>query len=53
MSTQWLKPYMPRGLYVRAALILVLPVVALLLVVGIAFLQKHLEDVTAQMTQAA
>ncbi|WP_170381023.1 ATP-binding protein [Ruegeria atlantica] len=53
MSTPWLKPYMPRSLYVRAALILVLPVVVLLLVVGVAFLQKHLEDVTQQMTRAA
>ncbi len=53
MSTQWLKPYMPRGLYVRAALILVLPVVVLLLVVGNAFLQRHLEEVTTQMTRSA
>ncbi len=53
MSAQLLKLYMPRSLYVRAALILVLPVVVLLLVVGVAFLQKHLEDVTAQMTRAA
>lgn len=53
MSAQWLKPYMPRSLYARSALILVLPVIVLLLVVGIAFLQKHLEDVTAQMTRAA
>ncbi len=53
MSAQWLKPYMPRSLFIRAALILVLPVIVLLLVVGIAFLQKHLEDVTAQMTRAA
>ncbi len=53
MSAQWLKSYMPRSLYTRAALILVLPVVVLLLVVGVAFLQKHLEDVTAQMTRAA
>ncbi|WP_170463477.1 ATP-binding protein [Ruegeria arenilitoris] len=53
MSSQWLKRYMPRSLYARAALILVLPVVVLLLVVGIAFLQKHLEDVTAQMTKSA
>nr|WP_321252750.1 ATP-binding protein [uncultured Ruegeria sp.] len=52
MSTHWLKPYMPRSLYARAALIIVLPVAVLLLVVGIAFLQKHLEDVTAQMTRA-
>ena len=53
MSTQWLKPYMPRSLYARAALILVLPVIVVLLVVSIAFLQKHLEDVTAQMTRTA
>ncbi|NOD63201.1 MULTISPECIES: ATP-binding protein [unclassified Ruegeria] len=53
MSSQWLKPYLPRSLYARAALILVLPVIVLLLVVGIAFIQKHLEDVTGQMTSAA
>ncbi|MCG7518154.1 ATP-binding protein [Ruegeria sp. Ofav3-42] len=53
MSSQWLKHYMPRSLYARAALILVLPVIVLLLVVGIAFLQKHLEDVTTQMTRTA
>lgn len=53
MSSQWLKPYMPRSLYARAALILVLPVVVVLLVVSIAFMQKHLEDVTAQMTRNA
>ncbi|CUH41682.1 ATP-binding protein [Ruegeria atlantica] len=53
MFSRWLKQYMPRSLYARAALILVLPVVVLLLVVGVAFLQKHLEDVTAQMTETA
>ena len=53
MSSQWLKPYMPRSLYARAALILVVPVVVVLLVVSIAFMQKHLEDVTAQMTRNA
>ncbi|WP_170477670.1 ATP-binding protein [Ruegeria arenilitoris] len=53
MSSHWLKPYMPRSLYARAALILVVPVVVVLLVVSIAFMQKHLEDVTAQMTRNA
>ncbi|WP_171121564.1 MULTISPECIES: ATP-binding protein [unclassified Ruegeria] len=53
MSSRWLKSYMPRSLYARAVLILVLPVIVLLLVVGVAFIQKHLEDVTAQMTSAA
>jgi two-component system osmolarity sensor histidine kinase EnvZ len=50
MSFDWLKHYMPRGLYARAALILVLPVVVLQLVVSSAFIQRHLEDVTSQMS---
>lgn len=50
MSMPWLKQYMPRGLYGRAALILVLPVVVLLAIVSIVFIQRHLEDVTTQMT---
>lgn len=50
--THWrLKHYLPRGLYGRAALILVLPVVLLQLVVSVIFIQRHFEDVTAQMTQ--
>lgn len=53
MLSRWLKLYMPRSLYARAALILVLPVIVVLLVVAVAFVQKHLEDVTAQMTNAA
>ncbi|MTI01646.1 MULTISPECIES: ATP-binding protein [Alphaproteobacteria] len=53
MSARWLKPYMPRSLYARAALILALPVIVVLLVVAIAFLQKHLEDVTGQMVRTA
>ncbi len=51
MSFTWLKNYLPRGLYGRAALILVLPVVILQLVVSIAFIQRHFEDVTTQMTR--
>lgn len=50
MSFRWLKQYMPRSLYGRAALILVLPVVTLQLVVSVVFIQRHLEDVTTQMT---
>ncbi|MEY8838260.1 two-component sensor histidine kinase, partial [Cribrihabitans sp. XS_ASV171] len=41
---------MPRSLYARAALILAVPMVVVLLVVSVAFLQRHLEDVTKQMT---
>lgn len=50
MKFRWLKHYMPRSLYGRAALILVLPVVALQLVVSVVFIQRHFEDVTTQMT---
>ncbi|MEM6888231.1 MAG: ATP-binding protein [Pseudomonadota bacterium] len=46
----WLKRYMPRGLYARAVLILLLPVVFLQLVVTVLFLTRHFEDVTQQMT---
>jgi two-component system osmolarity sensor histidine kinase EnvZ len=51
MMFQWLKRYMPRGLYGRAALILILPVVTLQLVVSIVFIQRHFEGVTEQMSR--
>jgi two-component system osmolarity sensor histidine kinase EnvZ len=41
---------MPRGIYGRAALILLLPVVFLQLVVTVIFAQRHFEGVTHQMT---
>lgn len=50
MSFDWLKYYMPRSLYGRAALILLLPVVFLQLVVSVLFTQRHFEDVTQQMS---
>ena len=50
MFFQWLKQYLPRSLYARAALILVLPIVALQLVVSVVFIKRDLEDVTTQMT---
>jgi two-component system osmolarity sensor histidine kinase EnvZ len=46
-----LKHYLPRSLYGRAALILLLPVVVLQLVVSVVFIQSHLADVTFQMTR--
>ncbi len=42
---------MPKRLYYRAALILVLPVVLLQLIVSIVFIQRHFEGVTVQMTK--
>lgn len=53
MFFQWLKRYLPRGLYSRAALILILPVVTLQLVISVVFIQRHFEGVTRQMTQSA
>ena len=52
MIFQWLKTLMPRSLYGRAALILLLPVITLQLVISVAFIQRHFDQVTRQMTQS-
>lgn len=52
MIAQGLKAWMPRSLYMRAALILMVPVMAILLVVTVVFFQRLYEDVTRQMTEA-
>ena len=51
MTFKWLKRYMPRSLYGRAALILIVPIVTIQLVVSIVFIQRFYEDVTHQMTR--
>ncbi len=43
---------MPRSLYARAVLILLLPVVVLQIVVTVLFVTRHFEDVTRQMVNA-
>ncbi len=48
----WIKQYMPRGLYLRAALILLLPVLTIQLLVSVVFIQRHFEGVTEQMTRS-
>ena len=45
------KSLLPRGLYGRSALILIIPVVMIQLVVSINFIQRHFEGVTRQMTE--
>lgn len=50
MKFLWLKHYFPRGIYARAALILLLPVVVVQIVVLVVFVQRHFEDVTQQMS---
>lgn len=43
---------MPRGLYGRAALILILPVIMLQLLISVVFIQRHFDGVTRSMTRA-
>ncbi len=50
MNFKWLKSILPKGLYGRAALILVLPVIVIQLAVSVVFIQRFFEDVTQQMT---
>lgn len=52
MTFHWLKPYLPRSLYGRAILILLLPVITIMLVVSVVFIQRHFEGVTKQMTRS-
>lgn len=51
MKVQWLRRSMPRSLYGRAAVALLLPVVTLQFVFALGFIQRHFEDVTRQMTR--
>lgn len=44
------KRFLPRGLYWRAALILIVPIVTIQLVVSTEFIQRHYERVTQQLT---
>ncbi|WP_235829856.1 ATP-binding protein [Frigidibacter oleivorans] len=47
-----MRPLLPRGLYGRAALILVVPVVTVQIVLSVAVIQRLYEDVTRQMTRS-
>lgn len=47
-----LKNYLPRSLYGRAALILLVPILTLQLTISYVFVQRHFEGVTRQMSQS-
>ncbi|MBK5926613.1 ATP-binding protein [Rhodobaculum claviforme] len=51
MARRALKTFLPRGLYGRAALILLLPILTLQLVVSVVFIQRHYDGVAEQMTR--
>lgn len=50
MMRSSLKSFLPRSLYGRAALIVFFPVIVLMLVVTLTFVQRHYNGVTRQMT---
>jgi two-component system osmolarity sensor histidine kinase EnvZ len=52
MDFGWLKRMMPRGLYGRAALILLVPIVTLQIVVSGQILQRYFQGVAGQMSDA-
>jgi len=47
-----IKRYLPASLFGRALMILVVPILTLQVVVGVLFLQRHYDRVTAQMARA-
>lgn len=51
MSIPPIKSILPRSLFGRALLILLVPIVVLQLVVGLVFFQRHYQRVTEQLTQ--
>lgn len=51
MAVPALKSFLPRSLFGRALAILLVPIVALQLVVGLVFFQRHYQRVTEQMTR--
>jgi len=51
MKTRFLKYPLPRSLYPRAMLIVIVPLIALQMVVAFVFVQRHFEGVTRQMTR--
>ena len=51
MANNSLKKYLPTGLLGRAILILLFPIVLIEIIIGIAFIQRHFEQVTDQMSE--
>lgn len=52
MKIKPLRSWIPKTLYGRAALILLLPVISLQLLVSVVFIQRHFEGVTVLMTES-
>ena len=52
MRAHILKSLMPRGFYGRAALIMLVPIITVMIVLSVVFIQRHFDRVTDQMTSA-
>jgi two-component system osmolarity sensor histidine kinase EnvZ len=52
MLFRWLKRFLPRGLFARALLILIVPLLVVQIVVSVVFVQRTYDRVTAQMTRS-
>ena len=48
---RWIKQYLPKRLYWRAAIILLFPVIFLQLIISVVIIKRHFEGVTEQMTR--
>ncbi|MEM6620473.1 MAG: ATP-binding protein [Pseudomonadota bacterium] len=53
MFNRFIKPWLPRSLFGRALMILIVPIVLIQVVVGVVFVERLFQDVTRQMTRAA
>ena len=51
MASMFFKRYLPRSLFGRTILILLFPIVLVEIAVGIAFIQRHFEQVTTQLSK--
>ena len=51
MKTQAIKSYLPRKLFSRTLLIFIVPIILIEIVVFVAFIQRHFEQVTSQMSE--
>ncbi len=52
MLWRWLKRFLPRSLFARALLILIVPLLVVQIVVSVVFVQRTFDRVTAQMTRS-
>lgn len=52
MAKRGLKNYLPKRLFFRTLLILIMPMISLQLIVGLVFINRHFAGVTKQMTES-